>query len=117
MILQSFIVTLLNYWLSQNYPFPNILITLSLYYLKDIGNVCQSIYILKKIQRLKLTLSEYFNFCRLKIKIRNYLFQRLKVKNKPVYSLDELNYTLYFKYEDLSKQFVQEITNDLNYSL
>ena len=62
-------------------------------------------------------MSEYFTFCRLKIKIRNYLFQRLKVKNKPVYSLDELNYTLYFKYEDLSKQFVQEITNDLNYSL
>ena len=116
-LLQSFIISLLNFWLSQNNPFPNILITLSLYYLKDIGNVCQSIYILKKIQRLKLTLSEYFNFCRLKIKVRNYLFQRLKVKNKPVYSLEELNYTLYFKYEDLSKQFVQEITNDLNYSL
>ena len=115
--LNSFVVVLLNFWLAENNAFPDLLLTLSFYNLTVIENVCQSLYILKKIQRLKLTYNELFCFERLKIKIRNYLIQGLKGKNKPVYSLSELNPSFYFKYDELSKQFIQEITNDLNYSL
>ena len=116
-VLNSFVVTLLNFWLSENNAFPDILLTLSFYNLTVIENICQSLYILKKIQKLHLTLNEFFGFERLKIKIRNYLIQGLKGKNKPVYNLSELNPSFYFKYDELSKQFVQEITTDLNYSL
>ena len=115
--LNTFIITLLEFWITQNKPFPDILITLSLYNLYVIGNICQSIFILNKIHSLHMSFNEYFAYFRLKIKIRNYLIQNLKGKNKSVYDLNELNSSLYFKYEELSKQFVQEITNDTNYSL
>ena len=115
--LNSFIVQLLNYWIKQNIPFPDILITLSFFYLKIIGNICLSIFTLKKVSQLKLTSNEYYSFCRIKIKIRNYLVQNLKEKNKPIYSLEELNSSFYFKYQDLAKELVQEITNDSNSSL
>ena len=115
--LNNFIISLLEFWISQNKPFPDILITLSLYHLYVIGNICQSIFILNKIHSLQMSFNEYFAYFRLRIKIRNYLIQNLKGKNKSVYDLNELNSSLYFKYEDLSKQFVQEITNDTNYSL
>jgi hypothetical protein len=115
--LNSFIISLLDFWISQNKPYPDILITLSLYNLYVIGNICQSIFVLNKIQLLKMTYNEYFAYFRLKLKIRNYLIQNLKGKNKSVYDLNELNSSLYFQYEELSKKFVQEITNDTNYSL
>ncbi len=115
--LNVFVVSLINYWLQQNEQFPDMLLNLSLYYLKIIGNVCLSIYTYKKAKKLTLSQTEFFSFMRLKFMIRNHLFQNLKAKNKPVYNLYELNSTLYFKYEDLSKKFVQEITNDVNYSL
>ena len=115
--LNSFIISLLDFWITQNKPYPDILITLSLYNLNVIGNICQSIFVLNKIQLLKMTYNEYFAYFRLKLKIRNYLIQNLKGKNKSVYDLNELNSSLYFQYEELSKKFVQEITNDTNYSL
>jgi hypothetical protein len=115
--LNSFVVSLLKYWLEQNEFFPDMLMNLSLYYLKIIGNVCLSIFTYEQVKKMNLTQMEFFSFMRLKFMIRNHLFQNLKAKNKPVYNLYELNSTLYFKYEDLSKKFVQEITNDVNYSL
>ena len=115
--LNSFVVTLLNFWIAENIPFPDILLTLSFYNLTVIENICQSLYLLKKIQRLKLNFHEFFGFERLKIKIRNYLIQGLKGSNKPVHNLSELNFSLYFKYDELSKQFIQEITNDINFSI
>ena len=115
--LNTFIVKLLNYWINQNNPFPDLLIILSFFYLHIIGNVCLSIYTLNKISKLKLTNIEFYSFCRLKVKIRNYLIQNLKDNNKQVYCLEELNSSLYFKYEDISKEFIQEIVNDANLSL
>jgi len=115
--LNVFVVSLINYWLQQNEQFPDMLLNLSLYYLTIIGNVCLSIYTYKQAKKLILSQTEFFSFMRLKFIIRTHLYQNLKAKNKPVYNLDELNSTLYFKYDDLSKKFVQEITNDVNYSL
>ena len=115
--LSHFVVSLLNYWLLQNQQFPDMLMNLSLYYLKIIGNVCLSIYTYKQVKKMPMTQMELFSFMRLKFMIRNHLAQKLKAKNKPVYNLDELDSTLYFKYEELSKNFIQEITNDVNFSL
>ena len=115
--LYHFVISLVSYWLLQNEQFPDMLINLSLYYLKIIGNVCLSIYTYKQVKKMPMTQMEFFSFMRLKFIIRNHLAQNLKAKNKPVFNLDELNSTLYFKYDELSKSFIQEITNDVNYSL
>ena len=115
--LSHFVVSLLNYWLLQNQNFPDMLMNLSLYYLKIIGNVCLSIYTYKQAKKMPMTQMEFFSLMRLKFMIKNHLAQNLKAKNKPVYNLEELDSTLYFKYEELSKNFIQEITNDVNYSL
>ena len=115
--LNSFVVSLLKYWLEQNEFFPDMLMNLSLYYLKIIGNVCLSIFTYEQVKKMNLTQMEFFSFMRLRFMIRSYLSQNLKGKNKPVFNLGELNPTLYFKYDSLSKVFIQEITNDVNYSL
>ena len=115
--LNSFVVSLLKYWLEQNEFFPDMLMNLSLYYLKIIGNVCLSIFTYEQVKKMNLTQMEFFSFMRLRFMIRSHLSQNLKAKNKPVFNLGELNPTLYFKYDSLSKVFIQEITNDVNYSL
>ena len=115
--LYHYIIGVLNFFLSQNFSSVDMLINISLYYLIVIGNVCQSIFFYKKIKEQKLNINQKFSYIRLKITIENYLKENLYIKNKPVYVLKDLDTSLYFKYEDLSKKFVNEIKNDLNYSL
>ena len=115
--LYHFIIVVLNFFLSQNFSSVDMLINISLYYLIVIGNVCQSIFFYKKIKEIKLTVIQKFSYIRLKITIENYLKENLYIKNKPVYVLKDLDTSLYFKYEDLSKKFVNEIKNDVDYSL
>ena len=115
--LNHFIISIINYFLSQNYFSVDILINYFLYYLIIIGNVCQSIFFYRKIKDLKLSINQQFSYLRLKITIENYLKENLYIKNKPVYVLKDLDTSLYFKYEDLSKKFINEIKNDIDYSL
>ena len=113
----NFIVSISDYFINENSSSPDLIINLSLYYLEVIGNYCLAMYYYKKIKDMKLTLQEQFSFIRLKLRISKLLVEKLKPPNEPCENLEDLNVTLYFKYEDLSQNFVDEINNDINLSL
>lgn len=115
--LMNFIILVMNFFIGHNYYSPNMVINMSLYYLEIIGNFCQAMFYYKKLKEMKLSLQEYFSFVRLKLKISQALVEKLKAENEPCYSLEDLNVTMYFKYEDLSKSFFDEMSNDVNLSL
>ena len=66
---------------------------------------------------MKLTLQEQFSLVRLELAISKALVEKLKPPNEPCFSLEDLNVTMYFKYEDLSQNFFDEMNNDVNLSL
>ena len=66
---------------------------------------------------MKLTFQERISFERLKIKISKSLIEKCKSPNEPCTSLEDLDVTLYFKYEELSQNFIDEINNDIHLSL
>ncbi len=113
----NFIVSISDYFINENKSSPDLIINLSLYYLEVIGNYCQAMFYYKKVKEMKLTLQEQFSFVRLKLRISKLLVEKLKPANEPCENLEDLNVTLYFKYEDLSQNFVDEINNDINLSL
>ena len=113
----SFIIIIMNYFITQNYYSPDMIINLSVYYLDIIGNYCLAMYYYKKVKEMKLTLQEQSSFERLKLKISKALVEKLKPPNENCTSLEDLNVTIYFKYDDLSQSFVDEMNNDVNLSL
>ena len=115
--LKSLLIVIMNYFISTNKSNADMYLNLSLYYLTIIGNYCQSIYFYRKIIDLKLTAKEEFSLIRLSIKISNTLLEALKSPNEQCVSLENLNVSMYYKYDDLSQNFVDEISNDVNLSL
>ena len=113
----NYIIIVTNYFLDDNHYSPDMIINLSLYYLEIIGNYCQAMYYYKKVKEMKLSFQEQFSFERLKIKISKALIEKFKAPNEQCTSLEDLNVTIYFKYDDLSQQFIEEINNDVNLSL
>ena len=111
------IVIILNYFIFNRENFPDIYFNLSLYYLKVIGNYCQSMYYFQKISELKLSYKEYFTYMRLKIKIQNALIQNLKPSDEQNVILENVNISMYYKYDSLSQNFIEEITRDIELSL
>jgi PAS domain S-box-containing protein len=115
--LVSLLLVIINYFINQSFYSADMLINLSLYYLTVIGNYCQAMVIYKKVKEMKLTLQEKFSFTRLKFLISKTLVEKLKPPNEGCPLLEDLNCTLYFKYDDLSHKFFDEINNDINLSL
>ena len=113
----NFIIIIMNYVISLNHYSPDMIINLSLYYIDIIGNFCQAIYYYKLVKGMKLTFQERISFERLKIKISKSLIEKCKSPNEPCTSLEDLDVTLYFKYEELSQNFIDEINNDIHLSL
>ena len=113
----NFIVIITNYFIYRDFYSPDMIINISLYYLEIIGNFCQSMYYYKKVKELKLTFQEQFSFERLKIRISKALIEKCKSPNEPCTSLEDLNVTIYFKYYDLTQQFIEEMNKDVNLSL
>ena len=113
----NFIIVIMNYFISQSYYSPEMIINISLYYLQIIGNYCQALFYYKKVKEMKLTLQEQFSLVRLELAISKALVEKLKPPNEPCFSLEDLNVTMYFKYEDLSQNFFDEMNNDVNLSL
>lgn len=113
----NFIIVIMNYFISQSYYSPEMIINISLYYLQIIGNFCQALFYYKKVKEMKLTLQEQFSLVRLELAISKALVEKLKPPNEPCFSLEDLNVTMYFKYEDLSQNFFDEMNNDVNLSL
>ena len=115
--LKNFLIIVMNYFIYAEECSADMYLNLSLYYLKIIGNYCQAIYYYKKVTELKLTLREKFSFIRLKIQISKILVEKLKSSNQQCNELENLDVSIYFKYEELSQNFLDEINNDVNLSL
>ena len=113
----NFIIVIMNYFISQSYYSPEMIINISLYYLQIIGNFCQALFYYKKVKEMKLTLQEQFSLIRLELAISKALVEKMKPPNEPCFSLEDLNVTMYYKYEDLSQNFFDEMNNDVNFSL
>ena len=115
--LKNFIVIIMNYFMSAHDYNPDMLLNLSLYFLKIIGNYCQSIYYYKKVSEMKLSLQEKFTFVRLKIQLSKALLEKLKPSNEQCVALEHLDVSMYYKYDALSQNFVDEISKDVTLSL
>ena len=115
--LKTFIVVIINYYLKIDFYSPELVMNLSHYYLNVIGNVCLCIYHYKKANQMNLTFQEKFLLERLKIKIENKLIKTLKDENDPCLELEDLNVTLFYKYNSIAKKFIKEIYNDLDLNI
>jgi PAS domain-containing protein len=71
----------------------------------------------KKVSELKLSLKEHFSLIRLYINISRSLVEKLKRANENCVELENLDVSMYYKYEALSQNFIDEINNDVNLSL
>ena len=115
--LKTFIIIIMNYFISSHEYNADMLINLSLYYLKIIGNYCQSIYYYKKVSEMTLTMQERFNFIRLQIQLSKALVEKLKPSTEENVTLEHLDVSMYYKYDALSQNFVDEINKDVTLSL
>ena len=115
--LKTFIVVIINYYLKIDFYSPELVMNLSHYYLNVIGNVCLCIYHYKKANQMNLTIQEKFLLERLKIKIESKLIKSLKAENETCLELEDLNVTLFYKYNNIAKTFIKEIYNDLDLNI
>ena len=110
-----FILSVMSFFISQNFFCADMLINISYYYLKIIGNYCLCMYYYKKVKEMELSTQEKFEFKRLSFAISKELIDKLKTPNEACYSLEDLNVSYYFKYEELSTKFYNEMYKDVNY--
>jgi hypothetical protein len=112
-----FIIIIYNYFLvSKNYC-PEIYLNLSHYYLVMIGNHCEAMYYCQKLFEFNLNTQQQFVFYRLKELIINSLSNRLKSSNDKNVSLENINISAYYEYENLCENFLEEINRDIELSL
>ena len=112
-----FIIRLLNYFIFNRENCPDIYFNLSYYYLIVIQNYCQSMYFFQKIAQIKLSHREIFTYMRLKYKIQNALIQNLSSSDEQNVTLENVDISMYYKYDSISQHFLEEITNDIELSL
>ena len=115
--LKNFLIIVVNYFIYTEECSADMYLNLSLYYLKVIGNYCQAIYFYRKVAELSLSLREKFTFSRLRTQISKTLVEKLKPPNEQCNELENLDVSMYFKYEELSENFFDEIGIDVNLSL
>ena len=112
--LHNLIIEIMNYFISQNFYNMEIIINFSIYYLRVIGNLSQSIYFYEKVKKMKGNLLEKFQLERLRILISKNLIEKLKKINEECSEIEDLNMTYYYKYEYYKKLFYKEIMKDLD---
>ena len=112
-----FIVIMINYFICYYEYCPELYFNLSLYYLIEIQNYCQAMYYFQKISTFNLNIIESFTYMRLKFKISEALIQNLKSSDEQNVYLKHVNISIYYKYDTLSHSFIEEINNDVEFSL
>ena len=115
--LKYFVVILFNYLLYNHYSYPEIYLNLSMYYLKVMRNYCESMYYCQKVNELRLNSKEKFTLNRLKLTISEILAENLKPSNEQNVNLENLDISMYYKYDTLSHSFIEEISHDIELSL
>jgi PAS domain S-box-containing protein len=115
--LLNFIRFVFLYYITTNTLSPDLAINYSYYYLEKIGNVCQAMFNYKKASEAKLSIQELFAYFRLNLVISKSLLGKLKPSNEHCNQVEDLNTAMYYKYEDLSQHFFDEINNDIQLNL
>ena len=115
--LKNFLILSLNFLFVHNKFTVDMYINLSLYYLKIIGNYCQAIFLYKKASKNIATLREHFSYIRLSIFIQKVLKEKVKPPNELCPDLENLDVSMYYKYDKISKNLLDEINKDVNLSL
>jgi len=115
--LLNLVIIMVNYFISQNFYSPEMLMNISLYFIQILGNFCQAIFYFNKVREMKLSVTDQFSLVRLEILIQKALLEKLRPSSEICSALEELNFTLYYKYDDLSKQLCEEISVDLGHCL
>ena len=112
--LKHYIMIIMNYFIKNNFFCAQMILNISLYNLKIIGNYCISFYYFQKIKRMKLNVMEYFLIKRMEFIFKEYLTEKLKLPNENCMKLKYLNVSYYFEYVKIIKSFINEINNDID---
>jgi len=112
----NFITFVFDFYINQNIFDCDILMNYSLYFLQTIGNQCQAMYYYQLASNEQLSLEEEFMLFRTSEFISKALVKTTKPSDEIAGVLEELNTTMYFKYQDLSEKFFTEILADISLS-
>ena len=114
--LNHFIIDIANYFLQANSSSVDLLVNISLFYLKIIGNTCQSIFFSQKAHDIPKAMYNFFSYKRLQFLINRSLVEKLKQQNEPCLALEDVNTSLFFKYDHLSVEFIKQIETDVKHT-
>ena len=115
--IKYFIIIIYNYFLISKNLCPELFLNLSHYYLLIIGNYCEAMYFCQKLFDFNLNAQQEFAFYRLKLEITQALAKKFKESNDKNVSLENVNVSTYYHYENLCEYFLEEIKNDIDLSL
>ena len=114
--LQNFIIFIYDYFISQNFFDNDILINLSIYYLQTIGNYCKSMYYHQKVGDNNMNIQEKFLHFRAGELISKALIKSCRASNEIAANVEDINFSQYFKYHNLSEKFKINLIRDVHLS-
>ena len=112
--LQNFIIFIYNYFLSKNFFDNDILINLSMYYLQTIGNYCKSMQYHQKAGDNTMNIQERLMHFRAGEQISKALIKTCRPSNEIASNLEYVNFSQFFKYQNLAEKFKVNIIRDVH---
>ena len=112
--LQNFIIFIYDYFLSKNFFDNDILINLSMYYLQTIGNYCKSMQYHQKTGDNTMNIQERLMHFRAGEQISKTLIKTCRPSNEIASNLEYVNFSQFFKYQNLAEKFKVNIIRDVH---
>ena len=112
--LQNFIIFIYDYFLSKNFFDNDILINLSMYYLQTIGNYCKSMQYHQKAGDNTMNIQERLMHFRAGEQISKALIKTCRPSNEIASNLEYVNFSQFFKYQNLAEKFKVNIIRDVH---
>ena len=112
--LQNFIIFIYDYFLSKNFFDNDILINLSMYYLQTIGNYCKSMQYHQKTGDNTMNIQERLMHFRAGEQISKALIKTCRPSNEIASNLEYVNFSQFFKYQNLAEKFKVNIIRDVH---
>ena len=112
--LQNFIIFIYDYFLSKNFFDNDILINLSMYYLQTIGNYCKSMQYHQKTGDNIMNIQERLMYFRAGEQISKALIKACRPSNEIASNLEYVNFSQFFKYQNLAEKFKVNIIRDVH---
>ena len=114
--LHNFIIFIYDYFLSKNFFDNDILINLSMYYLQTIGNYCKSMQYHQKTGDNTMNIQEKLMHFRAGEQISKALIKTCRPSNEIASNLEYVNFSQFFKYQNLAEKFKVNIIRDVHLS-